>query len=69
MNLEVEQFIGELRELREHTDRLREERKVYVNFIKSLLDPEKFGHAVSAEVRDEARKCIGLQPVEQKLYR
>lgn len=33
-------------------------------FIYSLLDPEMFGHAVSAEVRDEARKVLGMKPVE-----
>lgn len=33
-------------------------------FLKSLLDPEMFGHAVTAEVRDEARKLLGMEPVE-----
>lgn len=33
-------------------------------FLKNLLNPEMFGHAVSAEVRDEARKLLGMQPVE-----
>lgn len=33
-------------------------------FLKNLLDPEMFGHAVTAEVRDEARKLLGMKPVE-----
>lgn len=33
-------------------------------FLRNLLDPEMFGHAVSAEVRDEARKLLGMEPVE-----
>lgn len=34
------------------------------NFLKSLLDPERFGHAVSAEIRDEARVLLGKKKVE-----
>ena len=37
-------------------------------FIKSLVDPEKFGHAVSAEVRDEARVLLGLGRAEKDSY-
>lgn len=37
-------------------------------FVARLLDPEGFGLAVSAEVRDEARACLGLPKVEQKFY-
>lgn len=37
-------------------------------FIKSLVDPEKFGHAVSAEVRDEARVLLGLGRAEKESY-
>ena len=33
-------------------------------FLRNLLDPEMFGHAVTAEVRDEARKLLGMEPVE-----
>lgn len=33
-------------------------------FLKSLLDPDSFGHAVSAEVRDEARVLLGKKKVE-----
>ena len=33
-------------------------------FLKSLLDPERFGHAVSAEVRDNARALLGMDKVE-----
>ena len=34
-----------------------------------LLDPEGFGFAVPAEVRDAARVVLGIKPVEQNLYR
>ena len=27
-------------------------------FLKNLLDPEMYGHAVSQEVRDEAKKLL-----------
>ena len=37
-------------------------------FVARLLNPEDFGLAVSAEVRDEARVCLGLPKVEQKFY-
>jgi hypothetical protein len=37
-------------------------------FVARLLNPEDFGLAVSAEVRDEARACLGLPKVEQKFY-
>ena len=33
-------------------------------FLRDLLDPEMYGHAVSAEVRDEVRKLLGMKPVE-----
>lgn len=33
-------------------------------FLRNLLDPEMYGHAVTAEVRDEARKLLGMEPVE-----
>lgn len=36
----------------------------YEKFIYRLLDPEDYGHAVSAEVRDEARVLLGMQKVE-----
>lgn len=35
-------------------------------FLKSLLDPDRFGHAVTAEVRDEARVLLGMEKVETK---
>lgn len=38
------------------------------SFVSRLLDPEGFGLAVSAEVRDEARVCLGLPRVESKFY-
>jgi hypothetical protein len=34
------------------------------HFLKSLLDPDKFGMAVTAEVRDEARALLGMKKVE-----
>lgn len=37
--------------------------------VNRLLDPEGFGFAVSAEVRDAARVVLGMKPVEQNLYR
>jgi hypothetical protein len=36
--------------------------------VARLLDPEGFGFAVSAEVRDAARVVLGRQPVEQASY-
>jgi hypothetical protein len=41
---------------------------MYERFIRRLLDPEAFGFAVSAEVRDEARHCLGMQKVETTSY-
>lgn len=35
-----------------------------VTFLKNLLDPEVYGLAVTAEVRDEARKLLGMPTVE-----
>jgi len=34
-----------------------------VVFLNKLLDPEDFGHAVTEEVRNEARKFLGIEPV------
>lgn len=36
----------------------------YVEFIRSLLNPDKFGLSVSAEIRDEARSVLGMKKVE-----
>lgn len=36
--------------------------------VRRLLNPEQFGHAVTAEVRDAARVALGRTPVEQVLY-
>jgi hypothetical protein len=33
-------------------------------FLKGLLDPGRFGHAVTAEVRDEARVLLCKKKVE-----
>ena len=35
-----------------------------VRFLKDLLNPEMYGHAVSAEVRDRARMLLDMKPVE-----
>jgi hypothetical protein len=35
-----------------------------MSFLKGLLDPEIFGHAVTAEVRDEVRVLLGMPRVE-----
>jgi len=32
--------------------------------VDAILDPERLGFAVTPEVRDRARLCIGLAPVE-----
>jgi hypothetical protein len=44
------------------------EARVFVleRFAKQMLDPEMFGHAVTGEVRDEARKLFGMPAVETK---
>lgn len=34
------------------------------SFLKALLDPERYGHAVTAEIRDEARVLLGKKKVE-----
>ena len=33
------------------------ELKKYKSFVKSLLNPDEYGHAVTAEVRDQAGRC------------
>ncbi len=35
-------------------------------FLKSLINPDMYGHAVTAEVRDEARVLLGMKKVETK---
>lgn len=35
-----------------------------VAFANMILDPEKYGHAVTPEVRDAAREALGLPKVE-----
>jgi hypothetical protein len=37
--------------------------KVY-RFLKSLLDPDMYGMAVTAEVRDQVRALLGMKKVE-----
>lgn len=34
--------------------------------VHNLLDPEMYGYAVTAEVRDAARVALGMTPVETK---
>lgn len=34
------------------------------DFLHSLLDPERLAHAVTPEVRDRARNCLGIKRVE-----
>ena len=40
----------------------------YEDFMRSLLDPERFGMAVSAEVRDRVRVLMGGIAVESQVY-
>jgi hypothetical protein len=35
-------------------------------FLKDLLNPEMYGYAVTAEVRDRARELLGQMKVETK---
>lgn len=46
--------------------RLELEARVFVleRFVKRMLDPDGFGFSVTAEVRDEARRLMGIEPVE-----
>ena len=37
-------------------------------FLRTLLDPEQNGHAVSAYIRDEARELLGQKRVEHAKY-
>ena len=37
----------------------------YEKFIRNLLDPEIFGHSVSKEVRNEARRLLGMKEREK----
>jgi len=36
------------------------------NFLKDLLNPEMYGFAVTAEVRDRARELLDMKRVETK---
>lgn len=35
-----------------------------LDFVQSLLDPDRNGYAVPPHIRDEARKALGMRPVE-----
>jgi hypothetical protein len=48
----------------DYADELKSKNDQMENFIRSLLNPDGFGHAVSAEVRDEARYVLGMKKVE-----
>jgi hypothetical protein len=48
-----------------HHQVLLDSEKIY-RFLKDLLDPEMYGHAVTAEVRDRARELLGQMKVETK---
>lgn len=45
-------------------DRLTDRNHELRQFALRLLNPEDLGHAVPAEVRDAARKALGMQQVE-----
>lgn len=50
---------------------MSEERRTFndedvYRFMKDLLDPEMYGWAVTAEVRDRARELLGRERVETK---
>ena len=45
-----------------HHQALLDAEAVY-NFLKDLLNPEMYGHAVTAEVRDRARELLGMERV------
>jgi hypothetical protein len=49
---------------KDYVDELTSKNNQMENFIRSLLNPDGFGHAVSAEVRDEARYVLGMKKVE-----
>lgn len=35
------------------------------DFLKALLDPERFGYSVTEEVRDAARELLGIPKVRK----
>lgn len=41
------------------------EEEIY-HFLKDLLNPEMYGHAVTQEVRNRARELLNLKRVETK---
>lgn len=41
--------------------------KQNTDFIERILNPSDLGHAVTAEVRDEARVILGMKPVESNI--
>lgn len=48
-----------------HHQALLDAEAVY-KFLKDLLNPEMYGHAVTAEVRDRARELLDMKRVETK---
>lgn len=45
-------------------DKAAGEMDALVEFAHQFLDPEGYGWAVNAEIRDHARRVLGLEPVE-----
>lgn len=48
----------------DYYDNLFDKNERMHDFIRSLLNPDMFGHSVTAEVRDEARYVLGMKKVE-----
>ena len=63
----VESFAQHIKNVHYQMYYLKEDLNEYKSFVKSLLNPEEYGYAVSAEVRDQARILLGMDPVESKL--
>lgn len=47
-------------------ERMAERNAQLRRFALRFLDPEDLGHAVNPEIRDAARRVLGMQPVETK---
>lgn len=57
------------RMLQAYVTELEAEVQRWKNFGSSFLSPEMYGHAVNGEIRDHARRMLGIKPVEQAEYR
>lgn len=51
-------------EIRQYVKTLSDDTETNIALAKSLLDPDKFGFAVTPKLRDEARMVLGRKPVE-----